>query len=197
MWPSTSPRRLRRQWRDTKLPDSRGQTLTPRHYFQQTAHQQDMSGQAPELGYKHAYDQVFEKYSSHLKIPDKAKIMKFSDGRPTSRPIGAPYKIKWRGQPDNRELCTLAVVQPWPCTKLLRLCIQSLRGMRWRSWFRHCATRRKVAGSIPDDWHNPSGRTTALGLTQPLTVMSTRNIYWGGKGGRCVGPLCAECLEIW
>jgi hypothetical protein len=21
---------------------------------------------------------------------------------------------------------------------------------RWRSWLRHCATRRKVAGSIPD-----------------------------------------------
>ena len=44
---------------------------------------------------------------------------------------------------------------------------------------------RKVAGSIPDGvigifhWHNPSGRTIALGLTQPLTEMSTRNISWG------------------
>jgi len=28
-------------------------------------------------------------------------------------------------------------------------------------------------------WHNPSGRTMALGLTQPLTEMSTRNISWG------------------
>jgi len=26
----------------------------------------------------------------------------------------------------------------------------------------------------------------ALGLTQPLTEMSTRNIYWGGKCGRCL-----------
>ena len=26
--------------------------------------------------------------------------------------------------------------------------------------------------------HNPSGRTMALGLTQPLTEMSTRNISW-------------------
>jgi len=49
----------------------------------------------------------------------------------------------------------------------------------------HCATNRKVAGSIPDGvilifhWHNPSGRTMALGLTQPLTEMSTRNIYRG------------------
>jgi len=25
-------------------------------------------------------------------------------------------------------------------------------------------------------WHNPSGRTMTLGLTQPLTEMSTRNI---------------------
>ena len=38
--------------------------------------------------------------------------------------------------------------------------------------------------SIPDDvtgifhWHNPSGRTMALGSTQPLTEMSTRNISW-------------------
>ena len=42
----------------------------------------------------------------------------------------------------------------------------------------HCATRRKVADSIPDDVfgifhsHNPSGRSMALGLTQPLTEMS-------------------------
>jgi len=28
-------------------------------------------------------------------------------------------------------------------------------------------------------WHNSSGRTMALGLTQPLTEMSTRNISWG------------------
>ena len=60
-------------------------------------------------------------------------------------------------------------------------------GTRWRSWLRYCATSRKVAGSIPDDvtgffhWHNPSGRTMALGLTQHLTKMSTRNISWGEK----------------
>ena len=54
----------------------------------------------------------------------------------------------------------------------------------WRSWLRHCVTRREVAGSIPDyvigifHWHNPSGRTVALESTQPLTEMSTRNISW-------------------
>jgi hypothetical protein len=42
----------------------------------------------------------------------------------------------------------------------------------------------------------------ALGPTQPLTEMSTRNISWGGKGSRCVGlttlpSSCADCLEIW
>jgi hypothetical protein len=58
---------------------------------------------------------------------------------------------------------------------------------RWRSWLRHCATSRKVAGSIPDGvigifrLHNPSGRIMALGSTQPLTEMSTRNISWGVK----------------
>jgi len=61
---------------------------------------------------------------------------------------------------------------------------QCVRGTRWRSWLRHCATNRTVAGSIPDGvigifhWHNLSGRTMALGLTQPLTEMSTRNIFW-------------------
>jgi hypothetical protein len=30
-------------------------------------------------------------------------------------------------------------------------------------------------------WHKRSGRTVALGSTQPLTEMSTRNISWGVK----------------
>ena len=29
------------------------------------------------------------------------------------------------------------------------------------------------------NWHNPSGRTVALGSTQPQTEMSIRNISWG------------------
>jgi len=58
-------------------------------------------------------------------------------------------------------------------------------GTRWRSWLRHCATNRKVAGSIPDgvigifQLYNLAGRTVALELTQPLTEMTTRNISWG------------------
>jgi hypothetical protein len=63
-------------------------------------------------------------------------------------------------------------------------------GTRWRSWLRHCATSRKVAGSIPDgvtgifDWHNPSGRIMALGLIHLLTEMSTRNNSWRVKAYR-------------
>ena len=55
---------------------------------------------------------------------------------------------------------------------------------------RHCATSRKVGGSMPDGIigiFHPSGRTMGLGLTQPLTEMSIRNIsvcvcvcVWGG-----------------
>jgi hypothetical protein len=50
--------------------------------------------------------------------------------------------------------------------------------MRWRSLLRS----PKVAGAIPDyvigifHWHNPSGRAMALGSTQLLTEMSTKDI---------------------
>jgi hypothetical protein len=53
-------------------------------------------------------------------------------------------------------------------------------GTRWRSWLRHCATNRKITGSIPDgvtgffQWLNPSSRIVAQGSTQPLTEMSIR-----------------------
>ena len=63
-------------------------------------------------------------------------------------------------------------------------------GMWWRSWLRHCATNRKVVGTIPHGvtgifhWHKPSNCTMALGTTQPLTEMSTSSIYWAAKGWR-------------
>ena len=69
------------------------------------------------------------------------------------------------------------------------------------------ATSRKVAGSIPDGvvgifhWRNPSGLTMALGSTQPLTEMSTRNISWGvkaaGASGGNLTTFSADCHEIW
>jgi hypothetical protein len=63
----------------------------------------------------------------------------------------------------------------------------------WRNWVRLCAPSRKVTGSIPDGvivifyWHNPSGRTMAMGLTQPLIEMSTRNTSWRVKAAGAYG----------
>jgi hypothetical protein len=53
-------------------------------------------------------------------------------------------------------------------------------------WLRHYAASQKVAGFIPDDaigffiWLDPSGHNVALGSTQSLTEMNTRNLP-GGK----------------
>ena len=50
-----------------------------------------------------------------------------------------------------------------------------------------------VMGSIPDGvteifrWHNSSGRTMALGLTQRFTELSTRDISWGVKAAGAWG----------
>jgi len=78
----------------------------------------------------------------------------------------------------------------WPQCEFLpenRSYLLSTRGIRrgggrlWRSWWRPCAANRKVTVSIPF-WitDNLSGRTVALGSTQPLIEMSTRNIscWW-------------------
>jgi len=72
----------------------------------------------------------------------------------------------------------------------------------------HCGVSQEVAGSIPDSvtgichWHNPSGRTVALGSTQPLTEKSTKNISWRVKAvGRLrlttLPPSLTNCHEIW
>jgi hypothetical protein len=56
------------------------------------------------------------------------------------------------------------------------------------------AAELQVKGSIPDGvngtfhWLNPSGRTVALGSTQPLTEMSKRNRSWAGGGGYILQP---------
>jgi hypothetical protein len=78
-------------------------------------------------------------------------------------------------------------------------CTLSEGGTGWRSWLRHCATSRKVAGSVPDGviglfhWNNRSGRTITLGLTQPLIEISTRNISWGVKAA---GTLCWQPCHL-
>ena len=75
----------------------------------------------------------------------------------------------------------------------LRWLLVGSRGIRWYSWLRHCATRWKDTGSIPDGvfgifhWHKPFGCTMALGLTQPLTEISTWNISWGVQVASSLG----------
>jgi hypothetical protein len=55
-------------------------------------------------------------------------------------------------------------------------------GTGYNSWLRRYATNRKGAGSNSDkviaffNLPNPCGRTMALGLIEPLTEMSTRNL---------------------
>ena len=73
--------------------------------------------------------------------------------------------------------------------------------------YMRCATRRKAAGSIPDEvirishWRNHSDRTISLGSTQVQRDMSTLGFFSGDKGGRCVGmttlpPSCTDCRLI-
>ena len=81
-------------------------------------------------------------------------------------------------------------------------------GTRLCSWLRHCATSRKVAGSIPDLWHWNFLLTYSFRPQYGSGVDSTANrnehqkYFFGGKDGRCIGlptssPTCAECLDIW
>jgi hypothetical protein len=65
------------------------------------------------------------------------------------------------------------------------------------------ATSRMVAGSIPDEfieifnWPNPFSRIMALGSTQPLTEMSTRNLPGvKGRPARKADKLTAICEPI-
>jgi hypothetical protein len=67
---------------------------------------------------------------------------------------------------------------------------------RYRIWLKHCATSQKIWGSNPDEviglFH-----IMALGSTQPLTEMSSRNLP-GTKGRveRKVDILTAVCEPI-
>ena len=75
--------------------------------------------------------------------------------------------------------------------------------MQWYSRLRHCNTSQEVVGSVPDGvtgifhWHNPSSHTVVLGLTHPLTEMSTRNISWGVKVHRTDNLTTFMCRLSW
>jgi hypothetical protein len=59
--------------------------------------------------------------------------------------------------------------------------VHMMSNVSYHSFLSGLFTTGKVAGSIHDGvigiFH--FGRIMALGLTQPLTEMSTRNIFWG------------------
>jgi hypothetical protein len=75
-------------------------------------------------------------------------------------------------------------------------------GSRWRSWLRHFATNRKVAGSIPDDVSEIFHSHCSPGVDSASNRNEYQEYFLGGKRGRCVWlttlpPSCADCLEIW
>ena len=87
-----------------------------------------------------------------------------------------------------------AISSQWKIFYVRICCVTLYTWVTWcRSWLRHCATSQNVAGSIPDGvtgifhWHNPSCRTVALGSTQPVSEMSTRNISCGVKAAGAWG----------
>jgi hypothetical protein len=67
---------------------------------------------------------------------------------------------------------------------------ETYKGTRQRSWLRHYATHRNVAGSFPDkvvgffDLLNPWSHIMALGSTQPVIELISRNLLWGKSGRR-------------
>ena len=99
-----------------------------------------------------------------------------------------PHPLLWTASRSARRRITVSGIRNCLNFRVIFITyIQFTGGTRWRSLLRHRDTSRKVAGSIPDGvvgifhLHNPSGRTVALGSTQPLTEMSTRNISLGVK----------------
>jgi hypothetical protein len=86
--------------------------------------------------------------------------------------------------------------------------ITNLWGTRWRIWLRHCATSRKVAGSIPDGVIGIFPLNLSFlsqfgpGVDSASNTNEYQEYFLGDKSGRCVGlttlpPSSADCLEIW
>jgi hypothetical protein len=107
--------------------------------------------------------------------------------RSESRTFVPPLPESWLANLSRIDICGGDFVLYSKYTMIYIFCIYPFRGHAVAQWLRHCATNRKVAGSIPDSviwichWHNPSGRTMALESTQPLTELSTRNNSWGQR----------------
>jgi hypothetical protein len=100
------------------------------------------------------------------------------------QPTLRKFTEKWKPQIHRRGKPEISIYFTPVWAKDFNLVLVT-RGPAVAYWLRHYATNRQVASSIPDgvigifQWHNPCGRTMALGSTQPLTEMSTRCISWG------------------
>ena len=101
------------------------------------------------------------------------------------------WGIKSNNENKNYIMSHLYLLLKWKCYNWLA--ILNVWGKQWRSWLRHWAASREVAGSNSDGVtgifhrHNPSSRTRVLGLTQSLTEMNTRTISWGVKVAGALG----------
>jgi hypothetical protein len=89
--------------------------------------------------------------------------------------VNRPETLSERAHSDRK-------VHNFPQSIQVEAGIEHSRGTWLRSWLRHYDTRRKVAGSSSYEMDfSMSSRTMALGSTQPVTEMNTRNLP-GGKG---------------
>ena len=94
---------------------------------------------------------------------------------------------------------------PFADNTMTPICIQYCFVRASVGWYRHCATRLKFVGSIPDGvigiirWHNLFGSTMALRSTLPLTEMSTRYNFWGVKdaGSQAWQPYHLQVQTVW
>ena len=60
-------------------------------------------------------------------------------------------------------------------------------GTRWCIWLRHCATSRKVAGSIPNIVTQSFRPHCGPGVDSACNRNEYQEYFLGGKGGRCMG----------
>jgi hypothetical protein len=83
------------------------------------------------------------------------------------------------------------VHNPVEITKSLNSYKKFTGATQWRSWLSHCASSRRLAGSILNGvigiyhWHNLSDHTLVLQSTQTPREMSTKSISWGVKAAGC------------
>jgi hypothetical protein len=126
-----------------------------------------------------------------------------------------PVAKRCQGRPQTPQSVTISSTQYFVTTQSIvnavrpfniNMCCDFVGPRRgaacWDTAVQAGRSRVRIPDGVSGTFHyyNPYGRTMALGSTQRLTEMSTRNISWGGTGGRCVRLTtlrrsCVDCLE--